>query len=439
MIILLRSAANWLQKLHLRTAAFRRATDGTVAVLMAVALPMVVGIAGFAVDVGMALSARKELEAGTQAAAMAGAQALGLSAATTVSVTAAVTQWTAGHQLRHATVTGTAVRLACDTATSGLPSCSTSAPNIVSVTQSASIPTFFLKAFGRTTFAISAAAKAAKAGGGTRPLNVMFVLDATGSMSSIDSSCTVPGLSRPTRFQCALYSIQSVLKVMPASIDKTGLMIFPGMGTQYAPVSHPCPTQPNSLPYLSSGIKYQVGTTLDDSYNNGAGSLMTASPMIQAVGYYPTLSPCVTNKGGQGSYAAEILGKAKAALTLVPGTQNVIILLSDGDYNASLSQLNNRSDKLSQQCRQAVDAANAATSSGTLVYAVAYNAPLSGCSSGDVHTPCTALQAIASDASRFYTTNANCNIGGSANPVTQLPQIFQAIAVTLTKPRLLAN
>ena len=53
----------------------------------------------------------------------------------------------------------------------------------------------------------------------------MFVLDGTGSMGSSDGNCTVPGKTNPTRFQCALYSIQSTLKVMPTSMDKAGLTV----------------------------------------------------------------------------------------------------------------------------------------------------------------------------------------------------------------------
>jgi hypothetical protein len=226
-------------------------------------------------------------------------------------------------------------------------------------------------------------------------------------------------------------------------------MIFPGMGTQYSPTGHtsstPCPTQPNSIPYLSANIKYQIHTALDNTYNNGAGALNTASPMVQAVGRYSAtqserLSPCVSNKGGQGSYAAEVITKAHAALPVVAGTQNVIIFLSDGDFGASLSQLNGQSSKVNAQCEQAVTAAQAATAAGTKIYSVAYGAMTSGgCSTGDTRTPCTTMQAIASDPSTFYTTNATCNINGSANPPSQLPTIFQAITTSLTKPRLISN
>jgi hypothetical protein len=196
-----------------------------------------------------------------------------------------------------------------------------------------------------------------------------------------------------------MYSVQSVLKTMPTSLDKAGLMIFPGMGTQYSPTSHPCPTQPSSVAYLTANIKYQIGTALDATYNDGNGALSSSSPLVQAAGNYSSLTPCVTNQGGQGSYAAEVIAKAHAALPVVSGTQNVIIFLSDGDFNSSLSQLNNQSSKVTKQCDQAIAAAQAATAAGTQVYAVAYGAASSGCSSGDTHNPCTTMQAIASDSS----------------------------------------
>jgi Flp pilus assembly protein TadG len=422
---------------------FCRDRRGATAVLFAAMVPAVVGVAGLTVDVGRALSAKRALEAGTQAAALAGAYALASPSATSSTVTTAISNWNTANPISNLTLTSSTPALQCVTSTSSLPSCNGTSPNVVSVTQTASVSTYFLKALGRDSFTLTSTVSAAKAGGNAQPLNVMFVLDATGSMDDTDSNCTVPGINRPTRFQCALYSVQSVLKVMPTSLDSVGLMIFPGMGTQYSPTSHPCSTQPNSVPYLSANIKYQIGTALNNTYNNGAGTLATTSPMVQAVGSYATsgaLTPCVTNKGGQGSYAAEVIAKANAALPVVAGTQNVIIFLSDGDFGASASQLNNNSAKTSKQCDQAVTAAAAATTAGTKVYSVAYGAATSGgCSSGDTRTPCTTMQAIASDSSKFYTTNTNCKIAGSANPVTQLPAIFQSITTTLTKPRLITN
>jgi Flp pilus assembly protein TadG len=418
---------------------FCRDRVGSTMALVAVGIPALLSAAGLTIDAGRAMAAKRALDSQTQAAAMVGANALSSSTATLATVTSAITSWNTANPLANVTITGSTPTVTCVTSTSNLPSCNATTANAVSVTQTATVSTYFLKALGRSSFTLTSTATAAKAGGTAKPLNVMFVLDATGSMGSTDTGCTVPGVSRPTRFQCALYSVQSVLKTMPTSLDKAGLMIFPGMGTQYSPTSHPCSTQPSSVPYYTANIKYQIGTALDATYNDGSGALTNSSPLVQAVGNYTSLTPCVTNKGGEGSHGAEVIAKAQAALPVVAGTQNVIIFLSDGDFNASLSQLNNQSAKATKQCDQAIAAAQAATAAGTQVYAVAYGAPSSGCSSGDTHNPCTTMQAIASDSTKFYSTDSSCKISGSANPASQLPLVFQAITTNLTKPRLLPN
>ena len=130
----------------------------------------------------------------------------------------------------------------------------------------------------------------------------------------------------------------------------------------------------------------------------------------------------------------------------------MIIFLSDGEFNADSSHFaSGNSTKTTNQCKQAVTAAQAATAANVTVYAVAYgagttNSGSAGCSTDSgytgVYTPCTAMQAIASDSTKFFTTNTNCKINGSSPSVTQLPAIFAAInanLATLTKPRLLAN
>jgi Flp pilus assembly protein TadG len=426
----------------------RHQQKGSTLVLAAALVPGVIAVAGLSIDVGRAFAAKRALAAQTQAAAMAGAYALTAANATTSTVTTAVSSWTTANPASSfITLSGSPTpTLSCVTSTSSLPSCNGTSPNAVSFSQTGTVPTYFLKAFGVSTFTVSASAIAAKGGGNAKSVNIMFVLDATGSMGNADSGCTVPGISgSPTRWQCANYSVQKILKTMPKTLDKVGLMVFPGMATQYSPTSHPCPTQPNSVPYYTSTIKYQIGTTLDNTYNDGAGSLVSTSPIVQAVGWGTTSSTtgCLTNKGGEGSYAAEVLTKAQATLgTPATGTSNVIILLSDGDYGASSTQLNGNSQgssKVTAQCGQAVTAAQAATTAGTTVYSVAYGAPSTGCSTGDTYNPCSAMKAIASDPTKFYSSDSSCQIAGSANAVGQLPALFQAITTSLTKPRLLTQ
>jgi hypothetical protein len=139
-----------------------------------------------------------------------------------------------------------------------------------------------------------------------------------------------------------------------------------------------------------------------------------------------------------------VIAKAAAALPVETGRQNVIIFLSDGDFGADSADFaSGYSTKAAKQCQQAVTAAQAATAANVKVYSVAYGAATSGCSTdtgySPAYNPCTTMQAIASDSSKFYTTNTNCKINGSANPPSQLPSIFQAITTTLTKPRLISN
>ncbi len=413
---------------------------GATAVLFAVMATSMLGLVGLTVDVGRVLAARNGFAAATQAASLAGAQALLQANPTQTTVSTAVTNWNNANPVSNVTVTGTTTSLSCVTATANLPNCTDTNPNVVKVTQTGSVTTHFLKAFGYPNFTMASTSSAAKAGGAGVPLNVMFVLDSTGSMgSTVDNGCTIPGVRNPTRYQCAQYSIQSVLKVMQPTMASVGLMTFPGTGSQFTPAK-PCPTQPSAVPYLSSNIHYQIGTGLSTNYNDGAGKLTTTSAVVAAVGDFsatPSLTGCQTAKGGEGTYIAEVITKAQAALPVVAGTKNVIILLSDGDAGASSAQLNNQSTKVAKQCGQYVTAAQAATTAGTTVYAVAYGAPTSGCSSGDTYNPCTALKATASDSSKFFSTNNTCAATLSTNNASNLPSIFTQIAVNLTKPRLL--
>jgi Flp pilus assembly protein TadG len=429
---------------------WRHQQSGSTLVMAASVISGVVAVAGLSIDVGRAYAAKRALSGQTQAAALAGAYALAQANATSGTVSTAVSNWTTANPVSGLTVSGTPTpTLSCVTATSGLPTCSSSNPNVVSFTQTGTVPTYFLKAVGVSSMTVSSTASAAKAGGTVKPFNIMFVIDATGSMGSTDSGCTVPGVSSPSRWQCALYSIQSILKVMPTAQDGAALMIFPGLSSQYSPGSG-CSSsnEPSSAHYYATTVKYQIGTTFDNTYNDGASNLVASSPIVRAVGIFKTsssTSPCLTNKGGQGSYAAEVITKAQATLAATTNNAtNVIIFLSDGDYSATQTNLSGQSSKVANQCAQAVTAAQAATTAGTQVFSVAYGASTSSSSSCSTDSPthisaCTTMQTIASDSGKFYSTDSTCS---STNTFSQLPSVFQAISSALTsqtKPRLLTH
>jgi hypothetical protein len=63
-------------------------------------------------------------------------------------------------------------------------------------------PDLLLEGTGRNSFTLHSTASAAKAGGNAQSLNVMFVLDATGSMGDADSNCTNVPASTTRRRPC---------------------------------------------------------------------------------------------------------------------------------------------------------------------------------------------------------------------------------------------
>jgi Flp pilus assembly protein TadG len=160
----------------------RHQQKGSALVMTAALVPGVIAVAGLSVDMGRAFVAKRALTTQTQAAVMAGAYALSSANATSTTVTAAVNAWTAAHPVSGVTLSGSPTpSLSCVTATANLPSCNGSSPNAVSFSQTGTVPTYFLKAFGVSTFTVSASASAAKAGGNAKSVNVVATPAAGGA------------------------------------------------------------------------------------------------------------------------------------------------------------------------------------------------------------------------------------------------------------------
>jgi Flp pilus assembly protein TadG len=445
---------NW-QRTRLGPALRHNWSDrrGSMTLFVAFCAVGMFAMAGLVVDYGMARAGRIALQANTNAAALAAAYTLSQAGGTASAAATAAQNWHSNNPVPNVTVTASTATSSCVTSITGLPNCSSTSPNVVQVSQTGTVSTTFGRLLGVNAITISTTAAAAKAGGTGRPLNVMFVLDGTGSMGQSDGTgCTIPNISNPTKFQCAMYGVQLIAKQMLPSQDRLGLMIFPGTGSTWVPTtSGSCNSMPSSVNYRSSPIYYQISssTQLDTGYNNGSGVLTDTDYLIRAVGDYatsPKMTNCATNPGGQGTYYAEALTKAQAALVAQGSStaQNVIILLSDGASNASSSQLKSYATYGQKQCLQGVQAAQAATQAGTWVYAIAYNAPTTNDSSdcptvsgvADTYNPCTAMQAIASDATKFFSTSSSCQWSSSPNNYTDVASAFVQVAATLFTPRL---
>ena len=284
---------------------------------------------------------------------------------------------------------------------------------------------------------MSYTAKAAMAGGQNSPWNIAVIVDTTASMNDSDGGDQCSG----TRNTCALLGVQALLNdLYPCGlgqtctssttyVDSVSLFVFPAVTGTTAYKDSTCPTSnptivaytfpdPPSNTTLPSADTYQVvGFKNNYKITDGATTLNQAAPIVIAAGD-SGVGNCngIGAPGGEGTYYAQVIYAAQAALLVQqaanPGSQNAIILLTDGDATACASNanttagacntksqllasegtLNGTGTKTSNptgyqsyaypsalgECGQAVLAAQAAANAGTTVYTIGYGSPTSG-------------------------------------------------------------
>jgi hypothetical protein len=332
------------------------------------------GMAGLTVDVGHAYVVRAALQNGTNAAALAAADKVYTTQSAIVTAADAYASNTGEANYVPGvtgapTVTPTCINLlmpggAGCTASSINPnsSCLYVICNAVRVSQSASVPTYFLGALGIHTIGITTTGLASfnvngPAGGGGTPgansgsWNIVLLEDATGSMATTDTNC--PG--SPSQFACALNMMQTILSNLnpcPSGVPsctpsnaniRVALFTFPNMLTTYIPnfytsgcsnslssITEPKPYTVYTLPeYNASSYKdmtYTQGSstwtasyeltwnanTIDSSgvdsngfvsdyYSPGnatTGNLNPNSPLVRLIGYGGTAGQAGTGSGG---------------------------------------------------------------------------------------------------------------------------------------------
>ena len=207
-----------------------------------------------------------------------------------------------------------------------------------------------------------------------------------------------------------------------------------------------------------------VDFSSDYRSSDTASSLSTTSNIVKAAG---GKSGCTGLQaiGGFGTFYAQVIYQAQAYLVAEkaanPSSQNVMIILSDGDATASCTNSSggvctagdmvgaSTTTKVyistNQECHQAITAAQAAATAGTRVYSVAYGAAASGCTTdtSPTITPCQTMEQMASSSAYFFSdytaTGGSSSCISSSQPVTSLNQIFQVIAGDLTFAKLIPN
>jgi len=387
-----------------------RNESGQVLPWMVLLITLFMGAAGLCVDLGHAYVCYRQLQASTDAAALAGAYAMTLSGATNASVTAEVNAFSslqtptvganatgnlpnAAVQVTFGCVNGAAIVDAGCTAAVGPGG---ALENVIQVRQQADVPTYFIRALmfwsqkPPANLRLNAIATAAMQSGPPQQVNVAMVVDTTASMASTDKD---PNCGK-TRIYCALAGVQTLLGgLTPCAAgftgstctpyDRVSLFTFPAIETSQVSDDTNCSgTNPQIEPYTTPGAgtswstlsgattTYQVTSfTTNYSSTNGKGGALPSTGSSTIVAATTSTGKCGMNTpGGAGTYYAGAIYEAQSALanesSTYANTKNVMIILSDGDASSGSGSSGGNSCKLPGGLCMLDSSGNPATNNG---------------------------------------------------------------------------
>lgn len=370
---------------HSRTGALSE-EKGQAVVFVLLMLVAVIAVVGFVIDIGHAYQAQRSLQGAADAAALAGAQQL--PDATLAQQTAAQFGSTATGK-NHITDVAVTEQIATS-CNATIPGC---APvNMVSVNEVATVPTFFSKIVGVNSFDVHVHA-AACSPCGAKPVDIVLVLDRTGSMcqssnGSYDPSCT--------DLNNAKAGIRTFLGYFDSSMAHVGLTVLPPASS----VSNRC-ASPSAANYNSATAAYTV-VPLSNDFRNANGTLNSSSTLVSTIS-------CIQGNGTT-SYANAI--EAAQAELVAHGRVNVpkmIVFFTDGAANTGPTYYSTSSWYRAKPCHQGVNSAATVKAAGTVIYSIGYalDDDTGGCRSynGTVESPAItvrqALTQIASSPDKF--------------------------------------
>ena len=188
----------------------RRSTSGQTLPLVVVFLLTLLLFCGAVIDIGNAYRVKQALQASADAAVAAGAGNLPNTGAATAAAHNLSAENTAKNRIAGVPNVTANITLDCSTSPNFC-----SPANTVHITETANIPTYFLRLIGINTITESVHSQACSPCGGL-PLDVMIVLDRTGSM-----------LQPSSKLANAKAGILSFLTGMDPAIDNVGLVVLP--------------------------------------------------------------------------------------------------------------------------------------------------------------------------------------------------------------------
>ena len=264
-----------------------------------------------------------------------------------------------------------------------------SGANVMTVPQTAHLPTWIAGMFGLQNFTITATATATMAGGQYTPDNIAILVDTTNSMSSNDPG-TQTACSNKSQIACALLGAQKLLgELNPCSsgttctsgslpVNTVSLFVFPAVSSATKSNDYFCPTtNPTIEPYTfqnttaanpnfnppvnsSTGIPlyaYQITNWSTDYRSSvGANALNPNSDIVVAVG----------DSGVGGCNGTSAAFGCTSANNCSPTSYT---------YPSALGE-----------CGQAVVAAQAAAAAGTKVETIGYGSETSGCTTDKTYS-----------------------------------------------------
>jgi hypothetical protein len=324
-------------------------------VFLAVVLVVLLGCAALVVDVGRAYLAKRHLQASADAAATAGA----LELPDPIAAEAFALNYSGRDGAKNDNNKLPGVSTTVVTKCLSVAPCSP--VNAVQVEQTTIVPTIFAKVLGIDQFTIKAKATACSPCS-SKPLDIMLVLDRTGSMCQFSNGTSDPAC---TDLENAKAGLLEFVQYMDPAIHKIGFAVFPPRTSS----GSSCAT-PATGNYNSTSAVYTI-VQLANNYKIG-DSLNESSTLVQRI-------RC--QDGGGSTAYAHAIEHAQAELNSSrgrPGVQNVIVFFSDGAANTGPTYLSTTSPYRRQPCRQGVTSAGVVKGTGTLVYTIGYDLDASG-------------------------------------------------------------
>jgi hypothetical protein len=361
-------------------------------VLVVLMLVVLLGFAALVIDVGYAYYAHRQLQASADAAALAGAQELPNQSAAVSRAREYSSSEGAKNEHHDIPDVITTVETKC---INSIPGCDP--VNAVVVLEKAPTKTFFAGLFGIDSFRITAKATACSPCG-IKPLDIMMVLDRTGSMCLTSSGANDPAC---TDLNNAKEGMRTFLTYLDPETQWVGLAVLPpSPSDECAAPAHHSTSAANSAYRTTS--KYTIVPLSDDYSDNRV--LDPSSDLVSTIN-------CV--KGNGYTAYANALEAAQAELDASgrDDVKDVIVFLSDGAANIGPVDRPLSSDYRKRPCRQGVNSAAAIKSRGTLIYSIGYD-----------------LNALGGGANRCQTTASNGAPGADEDPAITAYQALRDIA-----------